>query len=97
MVEYHKIAQAGCRQPGGPMLDTDAQTTLNSLRWHWEKAYAVNCDGESWTAIPAMAPDVVLTASSAMELRTGYAERLRRPRYEIERHRCPVGWLRQPV
>jgi hypothetical protein len=52
------------------MLDTDAQTTLNSLRWHWEKASAVNCDGESWMAIPAMAPDVVLTASSAMELRT---------------------------
>jgi len=48
----------------------EQQTTLNSLRWHWDKFYAVNCDGETWTAIPAVAPDVVLTASSAMELRT---------------------------
>ncbi len=52
------------------MLDTDAQTTLNILRWHWEQAYAVNCDGETWTAIPAAAPEVVLTEGTAMELRT---------------------------
>jgi hypothetical protein len=46
------------------MLDTDAQTTLNSLRWHWDKAYAINCDGTTWTAIPAAAPETVLTAAT---------------------------------
>lgn len=29
------------------MLDTDAQTTLNDLRWHWEGAYLIDCrDGK---------------------------------------------------
>ncbi len=51
------------------MLGTDAQTTLNILRWHWEQAYAVNCDGKTWTAIPAAAPETVLTAATGMELR----------------------------
>jgi hypothetical protein len=37
------------------MPDSEQQTTLNSLRWHWEQAYAVNCDGTAWTAIPAAA------------------------------------------
>jgi len=52
------------------MLCKDDQTTLNSLRWHWEQAYAVNCDGTVWTAIPAAAPETVLTAATGMELRT---------------------------
>jgi hypothetical protein len=52
------------------MLSKDDQTTLNSLRWHWEQAYAVNCDGETWTAIPAAAPETVLTAATGKELRT---------------------------
>jgi len=52
------------------MLDKDEQATLNSLRWHWDKAYAVNCDGTTWTAIPAAAPETVLTAATGMELRT---------------------------
>ena len=52
------------------MLDKEQQTMLNALRWHWEKFYAVNCDGSAWTAIPAAAPEAVLTASSATELRT---------------------------
>jgi hypothetical protein len=52
------------------MLEKDAQTTLNMLRWHWEQAYAVNCDGPTWTAIPAAAPEVVLSAGTGMELRT---------------------------
>jgi len=49
------------------MLDSEAQ---NALRWNWEDAYAVNCDGETWTAIPAAQPDAVLTAGTAAELRT---------------------------
>ena len=52
------------------MLGKDQQTTLNMLRWHWEKAYAINCDGETWSAIPAAAPEAVLTANSGMGLRT---------------------------
>jgi hypothetical protein len=52
------------------MLSQEDQTSLNALRWHWEKSYAVNCDSRAWTAIPAAAPDAVLTASSAFELRT---------------------------
>ena len=52
------------------MLDREDQTTLNRLRWHWEKAYAINCDGETWSAIPAAAPDTVLSAVTGMELRT---------------------------
>jgi len=27
------------------MLDKDEQTMLNSLRWHWDRAYAITCDG----------------------------------------------------
>ena len=52
------------------MLDKEDQTTLNGLRWHWEKAYAINCDGMTWTAIPAAVPETVLTANSGIELRT---------------------------
>ena len=52
------------------MLDSEQQTTLNSLRWYWEQAYAVNCDGTTWTVIPAAAPETVLTAATGMELRT---------------------------
>ena len=52
------------------MLDSEQQTMLNSLCWHWDKAYAVNCDGTVWTAIPVAAPETVLTANSGTELRT---------------------------
>ena len=52
------------------MLDKEDQSTLNALRWHWDKAYAINCDGKTWTAIPAAEPETVLTASTATELRT---------------------------
>lgn len=52
------------------MLDKDEQSMLNNLRWHWERAYAINRDGVTWTAIPAAAPDAVLSAKTGMELRT---------------------------
>ncbi len=52
------------------MLDAETQTALNMLRWHWEESYAINSDGKIWTAIPAAAPEVVLTEGTAMELRT---------------------------
>jgi hypothetical protein len=61
-----------CNTEGRPtaMLDKADQPTLNSLRWHWDRAYAVNCDGKIWTAIPVAEPEAVLTASSPTELRT---------------------------
>lgn len=52
------------------MLGKEDQTSLNVLRWHWEKLYAVNCDRSIWSAIPAAAPEAVLTANSPVELRT---------------------------
>jgi hypothetical protein len=52
------------------MLSREDQAALDSLRWHWDKAYAINCEGKSWTAIPAAEPDAVITASAAAELRT---------------------------
>lgn len=66
------------------MLDGETQTALNALRWHWEQAYAINCDGHGWTAIPVAEPAAVLTAGSATELRTAmqhdYAARAMRSR-----------------
>ena len=53
-----------------PKLDNEDQAVLDALRWHWDKTYAINCDGKSWTAIPAAEPDAVITASFAAELRT---------------------------
>jgi len=50
-------------------LSKEDMTTLVWLRWHWEDAYAVNFDGETWSAIPAAAPSAVLTAESGGELR----------------------------
>jgi hypothetical protein len=44
----------------------ETQAALNALRWHWEKAYAVNCADGIWTAIPAASPETVLTAKSAL-------------------------------
>ena len=52
------------------MLSREDQLTLSRLRWHWDKAYAINCDGKDWTAIPAAEPEAVVTASSAAGLRT---------------------------
>ena len=46
------------------------QAALARLRWHWDKVYAVSYDDGSWTAVPAAAPEAVLTAGTAMELRT---------------------------
>ena len=72
MVEYYKVApkQQTATMETTAMLDKADQSTLNSLRWHWDTAYAINCDGTIWTAIPAAEPEAVLTAGSAMELRT---------------------------
>jgi hypothetical protein len=30
------------------MLDSDAQTTLNDLRWHWDDAYLIAGTASGW-------------------------------------------------
>ena len=52
------------------MLDADAQTTLNDLRWHWEDAYRIDCRDGVWMAVPLTDPFTTITADSSMELRT---------------------------
>ncbi len=61
------------------MLDTDAQTTLNDLRFHWEDAYKIDCRDGIWTAVPLSDPTFAITSRSSAELREAiridYAER----------------------
>ncbi len=52
------------------MLDSDSQTTLNDLRWHWEDAYRIDCRDGVWMAVPLTDPFTTITADSSMELRT---------------------------
>ena len=51
------------------MISKEDQTTLTSLRWHWDTAYAINFDGSTWTAIPTGDPETILSESSSMKLR----------------------------
>lgn len=32
------------------MLDSDAQSTLTDLRWHWDDAYKIDCRDGVWLA-----------------------------------------------
>jgi len=61
------------------MLDSDAQTTLTDLRWHWEDAYQIDCEDGMWLAVPLGDPLVTISRDSAAELREAirqdYAER----------------------
>jgi hypothetical protein len=52
------------------VLDSDAQTTLNDLRWHWEDAYRIDCRDGVWMAVPLTDPFAAITADSSVELRT---------------------------
>jgi hypothetical protein len=51
------------------MLDSDAQTTLNDLRWHWEDAYQIDCRDGVWMAVLLTDPFTTITADSSTELR----------------------------
>jgi hypothetical protein len=51
------------------MLDSDAQTTLNDLRWHWEDAYKIDCRDGTWLAVPLTDPFVTISRDSSAELR----------------------------
>jgi hypothetical protein len=64
------------------MLDSDAQTMLNDLRWHWEDAYSIDCREGVWLAVSLSDPFVTISCENGAELREAlrqdYAERGRR-------------------
>ncbi len=51
------------------MLDSDAQTTLTDLRWHWEDAYRIDCRDGVWLAVPKADPFVTISRGTSGELR----------------------------
>ncbi len=67
------------------MLDSDAQSTLTDLRWHWEDAYKINVVEGAWQAIPLSDPSVTISRDSSMELR----EALRHDYATRANSRCP--------
>jgi hypothetical protein len=52
-----------------PPISREDQSALNDLNWHWDTAYNIAFDGETWSASPLTEPAAVLTAESAEELR----------------------------
>ena len=50
-------------------LDSESQTTLNDLRWHWSDAYDVDCRDGVWVAAPKTDPFAIISRDSAVELR----------------------------
>ncbi len=61
------------------MLDSDAQSTLTDLRWHWDDAYKIDCRDGVWLAVPLTDPFVTISRDSSAELREAlrqdYAQR----------------------
>jgi hypothetical protein len=51
------------------MLDSDAQTALNDLRWHWEDAYSIDCREGVWLAVSLSDPFVTISRGTSAELR----------------------------
>ena len=68
------------------MLDSDAQSMLTDLQWHWEDAYKITCRDGVWLAVPLADPFVTISRDSSGELR----EALRRDYAERGRQR-PAG------
>ena len=54
--------------PNCPVSRED-QTALNDLQFHWDTAYAISFDGDTWSASPLSDPSVLLTAESSSDLR----------------------------
>lgn len=54
--------------PNRPLSRED-QSALNDLNWHWDTAYTISYDGDTWSASPLTEPAAVLTAESPGELR----------------------------
>ncbi len=49
-------------------LTPEQQTSLNDLRWHWDEAYKIECDGRFWSAV-SLANGDILRASTETLLR----------------------------
>ncbi len=49
-------------------LSQEDREQLIRLRWLWEKQYAINTDGTSWTAQHLAAPEALITCSSPQDL-----------------------------
>lgn len=49
-------------------LSQEDREQLIRLRWLWEKMYAINTDGTSWTAQHISSPETVITCPSPQEL-----------------------------
>jgi hypothetical protein len=60
-------------------LDSESQTTLNDLRWHWSDAYDVDCRAGVWVAAPKADPFAIISRDNAADLRRAirddYAQR----------------------
>lgn len=50
-------------------ISREDQTALNDLQFHWDTAYTINFDGDTWSASPLSDPTVLLTAESSSDLR----------------------------
>ena len=61
------------------MLDSDSQSMLTDLQWHWEDAYKITCRDGVWLAVPLADPFVTISRDSSAELREAlrqdYAQR----------------------
>jgi hypothetical protein len=66
-----EATEAG-RQPvteiGRNDLSQEDREQLIRLRWLWEKTYAINTDGASWTAQHISSPETVISCASPQEL-----------------------------
>ena len=49
------------------MLDSDAQSMLTDLQWHWEDAYKITCRDGVWLAVPLADPFVTISRDSSGE------------------------------
>ena len=59
-------------------ISREEQSTLNDLNWHWDTAYTINFDGDTWSASPLTEPNAVLIAETAAELREQIRDDYRR-------------------
>jgi len=66
------------------VLDRETQTTLLQLRWHWDDAYKIDTDGDTWSASPLWDRTRVIIAESPGELK----EKLQ---HDYARHQSPSG------
>jgi hypothetical protein len=60
------------------MLDKDAQTTLNDLRFHWDDFYRVACKNGVWQASPLSDPSVTIERGTVHGAARGAEARLQR-------------------